>query len=395
MNPKRVLIYIAVIIIIAVGNAFPQLKSDNYDPLGLSDNLEFEFGMNSGYSDNLLNDYTQTGDRNFTPSMSVWYNPFPSLEVSVKEEFTYYDKTYRLGNNLMRYSLGFVPTNENAPLSVYLTGSLDVRRYHKSTRDFDNNNYDILVGLGWRVADQVNLRMGYGFNADSYIRSSNSSKNKYETFVGANVSFLGSNTLDLELGYSITDYSFVADTIFIIDTVYAMIDGETATVDDYFSDGYLLAFYVSPRYSRSIGTKTGISLEFNYQKFSNEEHSVIIISDFEHISPFAGVTQGRSIELNVKTFLLKGTILTSGVGYWHKTYLRMLDGPFESTRIDIAEKRIDEFSRWYMTLELPISIRRTELFKSFWSLDYTNNVSNFDQFDYNKWTFSTGITYRF
>ncbi len=367
-----------------------QDSQNNYDPLGLAENLEFELNFSSGYSSNLLGDVTRTDDRNYTSSVSIWYNPYPALEIGIEDEYTYYENTFRLSSNLSKFSFGFVPTRETSPWTIYLSGGLNLLRYQRSTMSFDNDSYDMLAAIGWQVADQLSFRTGYGFNANTYIRSEVSDLLKYSTFMGGNWSFLGSNTIDLELGYSITAFSFVPDTIVIIDTLY-----RDLTVDDYFTDGYLLAFYLSPRFSRSIGPKTGISLEFNYQSFSNEDHSVIIISEFEHISPFAGVSEGKSIELDLKTYQFSNMIVTTGVGYWYKKYLRLLDGPFERTRVDLAERRVDELSRWYLSLELPVAIGHSDLLKSFWKIDYTNNISNFDQFKYYKWAFSTGITYRF
>ncbi len=392
MKSCIVVILFMVLLLLPVLSVRAQLEDEGYDPLRLLDNTEFEFGMNSGYTGNLLNDVTKTDDRNFTPSLAVRYYPTSFMGLSYESEYTYYSDTYRLSNYYGKVGITMIPTGAESAFSFYFKGSFDFRKYHHSTRSFDNNNVDIVASLGYRAADQLHFRMGYSYNANTYYRASHSDLFKYETFMGANWTMFGSNTLDLELGYSITDYSAVIDTFMppFIDTIYSGL-----TANDYFSRTYLLAFYVSPRFSRSLGDKTGMSLEFNYQKFSNEEQSIIIISEFEHISPFAGVTEGRSVTLNLKTFLIKNAIVNTGAGYWHKTYLRMLDGPYESTRLDRTRKRIDELSRWFISMELPVAMGHAGLLKSTWSLDYYNNVSNFDQFNYHKWTFSTGLTVQF
>jgi len=386
------LIITAIVISLPALGAGEEFDYQGYDPLNLLDNTEFEFGINTGYTGNLLNDVTKTDDRNFTPSIAMRYYPASFMGISYESEYTYYSDTYRLSNYYGKIGVTMIPTGAESAFSFYFNGSFDFRKYHHSTRSFDNNNFDLIASLGYRAADQLHFRMGYAFNANTYYHASHSDLIKYETFMGANWTMFGSNTIDLELGYSITDYSAVIDTFMppVIDTVYS---GRSA--DDYFSNTYLLAFYFSPRFSRSLGNKTGMSLEFNYQKFSNEDKSVIIISEFEHISPFAGVTEGRSITLNLKTFLIKNAIVNTGAGYWYKKYLRMYDGPYETTRIDLTRRRVDELSRWFISLELPVAVGHSDLLKSTWSLDYYNNVSNFDQFDYYKWTFSTGLTVQF
>jgi hypothetical protein len=372
--------------------AMAEFEELGYDPLNFLDNAEFEVGVISGYSGSLLNDYTMTSDRNYTPSVAMRYYPTSFLGLSYENEYTYYSDTYRLSNYYGKLGITLIPTDSKSAFSFYFNGSYDFRAYQQSIRNFDNYNFDVMISMGYRAAEQLHFRMGYDFNANTYFHASNSNLIKYETFMGGNWTMFGSNTLDLELGYSITSYSAIIDTFMppVIDTVYS---GRNA--NDYFSKTYLLAFYVSPRFSRSLGEKTGMSLEFNYQKFSNADKSVIIISEFEHISPFAGVTEGRSITLNLKTFLIKNAIVSSGAGYWHKTYLRMFDGPYETTRIDRAKKRVDELSHWFISLELPVPVGHSELLKSTWSLDYYNNVSNFDQFKYYKWAFSTGLTVQF
>ena len=383
---------IAIILILFALFAKAEIEIEGRDPLRLVENLEMELGLNTGYTGNLLNDVTKTDDRNITPSMALRYFPVSFLGISYESEYTYYSDTYRLSNYYGRLGISLIPTKAESAFTFYFNGSFDFRKYHQSTRSFDNDNIDLIASFGFRAADQLHFRLGYTFNANTYIHASHSDLIKYETFAGGNWTMFGSNTIDLEIGYSITAYSAVIDTFMppVIDTIYSGLKA-----DDYFSDTYLLAFYVSPRFSRSLGSKTGMSLEFNYQKFSNEDESVIIISEFEHISPFAGVTEGRSITLNLKTFLIKNAIVNTGAGYWYKSYLRMFDGPYESTRIYLTEKRVDELSRWYVSLELPVPVGRTDLLKSTWTLDYYNNVSNFNQFDYHKWTFSTGLIFQF
>jgi hypothetical protein len=385
-----------ILIILSIGILFyPAIvsgenKSSEYDPFGLSENLEKEFGLSSGYTGNLLGDAAKVEDAITISKASLRYYPFSFMEMSFQNEYTYYNKTYNLSNYLGAFGISMIPTGPESPISVYLSGKFDFRHYPKNFRIFNNDNLDILASLGWQFSGRTSLRMGYRYNSNSYIHSDISSKKKYETFLGANCSFLGSNTIDFEIGYSIMDYSFISDTVWSIDTIYT-----DYKVSDYYIDGYLLSFYISPRYSRSIGPKSGISLNLNYHKFSNEDHSVILISEIDYISPFANVTEGRSAELSVKSYLVPGMIITTGTGYWHKTYLRILEGDLDFVPLLAAYKRIDEFSRWNLVIERPMIVGHSGILKPSLNIEYTNNSSNFNNFDYYRWSVTAGIIYIF
>ncbi len=381
---------ISVFALIFLSPAVVQPQNSLYDPLRLSENLEFELGFLSGYTGNLLNDSVGVEDAQTVTRGSIRYYPWAPLELNFDNEYTYYNKTYNLSSYHGTFGATYIPTPEESRFSVFLSANFDIRRYSETRKNFNNDNLDLVASAGYRIAGPLALRIGTAYHSNSYINSKVSSKKKWEFFSGLNSSFWGSNTFDFEAGYSNMDYSFILDTVWSIDTMFVDLD-----VEDYYSDGNLFAFYLSPRFSRSLGSKTGIGIEYDYHKFSNPDHAVILISEVEFISPFANVCEGKSVTANIKTYMVPGFIITTGSGYWEKQYLKMLQGDINFTPVLFARKRMDFQSRWFLNMERPINLGQGAILKPVLNLDYTNNNSSHGTFDYHKWSVNAGITYLF
>ena len=112
-------------------------KTDYYNPL----DFKLEFGLNNGYTTNLLTDSSDVEDSYTTSSVRLKLYPASSMEVMLFGDYTYYSKQHNLSSLLKGVGLTFIPTKQNSRFSAYLSGSFSGRTYRDNLNAFDNNNF--------------------------------------------------------------------------------------------------------------------------------------------------------------------------------------------------------------------------------------------------------------
>ena len=117
-------------------------------------------------------------------------------------------------------------------------------------------------------------------------------------------------------------------------------------------------YYITPRFSRPIGSRTGVSITYTYSRFTNPDDAIIFGYGTEFLSPWAAVYEGSSVMLNVKSYLIPHLVVSAGSGYWEKTYLKSLQKHpiFGYGLPKDAPRRHDYYTRLYVSIERPIPI---------------------------------------
>ncbi|MFQ6009318.1 MAG: hypothetical protein ACE5K8_10265, partial [Candidatus Zixiibacteriota bacterium] len=328
--------------------------------------------------------------------VSFKYYPFSNMEVDLTSQYTYYSKTFNLSNLLYSGEITFIPTGENSSVNVYLSGKYDRTLYRDKFESFDNANIRLTAALEYVIKPWLRLRTGSKFTVTRYVNadSVDADHEKYDLFAGLNIVAFGSNSLDIESGWGTTNFSFVDDT------VQPSIEFTPGS-----SKGSFNSFYISPRISRPLGSRTGISVTYTYRHFTGADHSVVAGYSTGYLSPWATIYEGSSVTLQLKSHLVPQMIVTTGIGYWDKTYLKTRDrvwGVIQGGSFwyegwiyaNEASPRKDYFTRLYLSLRRPISFGVGGLIEPTLTIGYSENRSSLDVYDYTSTTFTVELIYR-
>ncbi|UCD17927.1 MAG: hypothetical protein JSV44_03205 [Candidatus Zixiibacteriota bacterium] len=356
--------------------------------LPVSADIKIDLGVSGGYVQNLLKDSSDLEDSYSTTTAKFNIYPIRSLEFNVLAEYTYYGKTYNLSNFVGGIGFRFIPTSRNSPVSLYLSGNLNERKYRELFKGFDNRGTELVIGMVHRLSPGIHHRTGVSFRSSSYLDSDIADQKNYELFTAWNATFLGSNSLDCEIGFGVARYNSIREDIFDV-----LPDPETGQVDDtIYIERNLCSFYISPRLSRPIGSKIGLNLTFTHRDFLNSNEAIVYGSSNQYLSPWASVWEGQSITATIKTFLVPKFIITTGAGYRVKTFLKTLEqnqfAPWQ------AESHKEEESKSYLQLQRPIAFRSGLLIEPSVQIEYTHNFSLSRLYDYTDVSVSGGIIIR-
>jgi hypothetical protein len=355
-----------------------------------------DIGITGGYTENLLKVSDDIGDSYATYSGSVRFYPFPELEANGRSSYTHYSKTSSLNNFSTGVGFILIPTREGSPLSSYLTASFDGQRYREALEAFDNNRFEATASAGYRLLPAVGARMGLTWRSTSYIISESHDKENWEVFTGLNVTPFGRNSFDVELGYGTTHFNSVpvgsSEPPF---DFYVVGDP-----DSLLTGASLQSLYVGPRYSRPLGYKTGLNINYMFRTFMNSEQGdgIVIGTSIGLLSPWTSVWEGHLVALNLKSFLIPTVMLTAGISYSDKTFLSTLEDVFpdgKGSYVIIVKpvERQDEQRNFYLQAQRPFSTPLGVLQPQV-RVGYEDNKSTNDLFDYHGFTFSAGINYQ-
>jgi hypothetical protein len=285
------------------------------------------------------------------------------------------------------------------------TYALDTIGYQGDTsvhkRDFkiyNTTDYDITVGTGYQYNPRLHLRSQLAFNhheyTKAYFRDDIVNSNRIiDGVVGGNWSISGSDVLDLEMGYSNqTINRTYVDTTTIIDTVNVLIYD---VYDDGDKDLRVGTVYLSPRFSRQLGNRTGINVTGTYRSFVSGSDVIVAGETAELLDPFATAWEGVGATVNIKSFLIPRLITSLSFGYWDKSYLQHEElrpteiGNYVPTPVD----RDDTKKSVYLGLQMPLGKTWGGLMiEPVGSVEYSDNSSTIDRYDYFSWDIALGVS---
>ncbi|HOD67259.1 MAG TPA: hypothetical protein PKW75_10140 [candidate division Zixibacteria bacterium] len=380
-----------------------------YPPSSRAD-AEIEFGLNNGYTNNLLSEASAQDDAYSTARLTARWYPLPQLQLSLGTDYTYYNNVIGLGNNTPRAGLIWVPTDPAGRLTFYLEGNTSARRYRAAYSSYSTNEGYLKGSVGFRLNPRFLLRSGIKFNGTNYITpdsTTDADYEQYELFAGVNIALPWSNSFDLEAGLGQTNFALIdAAKNPDFQNPYAA-PGVQWPATKFLEDGDFRALYVSPRVSRPLGDKTGISLTYVYRQFLDVDEAVVLGITTDFLSPWTSFFDGSSLQLRIKSYVISDFILTGGLGYWDKTFLRSTEvvvdtiptpRPDDPDRVRIetrwvdpkdATAREDDMTRLYFGLQRPFTFRGGLYLEPSLGLEYIDNRSTRDNFDYS----TTAVTF--
>lgn len=369
--------------------------------------VAIEYSSSASTSNNLLGDSSKVYDAYTSENIIIKAYLFSSLEVKLSGEMVYYRETPGLDNKGANLSVTYIPIREESHLALYLTGIISGRVYRDAFNILDNNYAEATVAMGYQLLGNLNVRSGVTYRSTAYLNRDIDYRRDIDLYLGGNASFLSKGSIDLEIGFARTNYAFKDAHL----TGSALLPPEYNQIVVPYANWWmkiipetkdnLWVFYISPRISRSIGSRTGINIQYTQRNFQNYSSGFLPGQANDYLSPWITIWDGRSITANAKSYLIPRFIITAGAGYWDKTYLTTADeqGALEqdirySQSQGIAKTRHDWQSRYYMGFQLPLKIGTEIILSPALNFDYTRIRSNDPLYDYNNFSISTGVTIR-
>ncbi len=362
---------------------------------GVRDFAEFELNINGSSTDNLFKDWNGHRDRYSKFGLTTKLYPTAWAETKITTDYTVYDVDSAKTNFAYQLGITLVPLNEKSKTQLYLSANLknvnyadinDTSQAHSdltNKSDFTSKNYDATMSIGHEWAPALYTKAGYSVKVVGYDDENINDRYDHELFAAVNYSFLGSNAVDLELGYRFGDYDHAIDS----GGTQNVIDRDTA--NSMLETNNLRWFYISPRYSRSLGKRTGISMTYWHRRFVDQDNRVYVFgSSSGLLSPWTNVYEGSGVQLKVKTYLVPKLTVTAAVGYWEKSYLSALEpfglngypgaGPISPQAYvqDGKGNRDDIQRRINVKIQMPISTHSGYYLEPSLSIDYINNSSS-------------------
>lgn len=354
--------------------------------------VRFEFGLNGGYTNNLFLDSSDVLDRHSTGTAAVKYYPLPWLELNLSGHHSVYGEIPDLSSRMGKIGFVAFPLGQDSKFAVSLSGSYDGTRYHDGLVSFNNNNFNSRLAVGYRFRPALAGRFGGTIQTTSYLASESSDKRSVEVFAGLNATILRNNSLDIEFGYGVADYKTIDRALESLPFGPYGWDFDAAL-----RNATLRSIYISPRFSRPLGSKTGMNLTLLYRNFQNADSALVLGSATGLLSPWSSVWEGRSVTLTVKTYLIKPLTVSTGVGYWSKTFLQTLEPGTQDylVRSEWGTGREDIQKRVYLQVLRPITVWRDGLLQPKIQVDYIHNNSTNELFDFSGFSIDTGISLQF
>jgi hypothetical protein len=351
-----------------------------------------EFGTKAVYTSNLKSDASSTSDVYITNNTSINLYPFPFAELNINGMHKAHRDTVRYDNRTGGVGLTVVPTRPESPLALYANVLFNGSRFGKGLQSFNSNTFSVRTAAGYWIGESVRLRLGLFYQDNAYIQSDEMDRVSYEVYSGVNFTFLGANALDIEAGFADAKYSYISpDGLLLPPEDPDIIDKDLYYVT--FSEGHLESFYISPRFSRPIGPRSGMSVTFTYKEFPDLEEGVVYSASTSNLSPWTEAWQGRSVTACFKTYLIPHTSLSAEVGYSNRSFLRIHDDPDQvSYKRDTA--RHDEQTTFNVEIRRPVANLLGFSGEPSLSIDWTNNSSTKTLYDYHSFSITLGFKLR-
>ncbi len=354
-------------------------------------------------TDNLFKNYSNVTDHFSSLKGTINLYRTDIEQLSFFAEYTNYGNNPNLSNIKYGGGITLLPLSDSSEFTLFLNLNYQGYSYKNAlttnSSDFSNENIDGMISLGYQVNEKTNVRIGLNSTLTGYASSSVTDKNLRDIFAGINISLFGSNAFDLEGGYSHEKYDYLPEYHPDFGIHYGVQPRNAYSI---LEDADLNSFYLSFRYSRPLGNKSGLSLTYSFREFTKSKDSSMIYGySTGYLSPWIATYAGNSIQAKIKSYLIPLTILNVGFGYWNSSYLKTLESvesfdPFLQeyvyrTNTANGQFRDDDKYQMYLSFSLPIVTSSGRLFEPSLKIDYTDNNSSIANYTFSDFTASISL----
>lgn len=402
--------------------------------IGYGAGVDVELTSNVSNTDNLFSDSSNTSDSYMTDKLTLSLYPIAHFKLELKSEVSEYTDIQSINNSLLGTKLSWIPKADTAGWSMFTSVGYQVREYVSDSLNFSSTkDFDAVLSAGNQVNPNTHVRFGVKYKYSKYTGAKEQKilvdtviieadtlinvvsweegpdpKSEVIFYFGANRTLGKEVALDLEAGIKVGHYDYVDSEKHLSDLIPPRdrqpIDYGAEYADSVISGGTLKSFYLAPRLSFKIGRKTGVKLTFSYRSFLGSDPGAAIYGfSVPVLSPWASEYEGVALTASAKSYILPKVILSSGLGYFDKSYLDhvetlVVEGPFGKfsgvTLPQSMNERNDQQTRLYLAIQLPIASRDGWFIEPQLQVEFTKNKSSIVVYDYDNIAITGGITIR-
>ncbi len=348
-----------------------------------------EFGIGTGYTDNLFNDSTGVTDSYTSPYLGVSFYPSSSIEISFSGIYTAFSEAADLSSVNAGGTITYVSAGDNRPISFYLSAGSTVRRYGDLYRDYDAMQSSFSAVTRFRLSPKLHLKLGGAFSSNDFDNSVTGDNHGFGAFGGVNGGLWGSNTIDIEGGVDFTSFES-------LDSSSVMGWRNTSSSSNTDIENDLQTAYISVRLSRPLGSHTGIAVEYAARSFIGSENVVTYGLTLDNLSPWTAFWEGQAISAEVKSFIIPNFIVNTGVRYQQARFMDALEldntGETESYSLQTRE---DDRMQTSLSLQRPIVIGNGRILRPTINISYIDNNSTHPYYDYEAMSMSLTLDFQF
>ncbi len=360
-----------------------------------------DFSITASNTDNLFKNYSNVTEH-FT-SLKGTINLYRTdiEQLSFFADYTNYGNNPNLSNIKYGGGITLLPLSDSSEFTLFLNLNYQGYSYKNAlttnSSDFSNENIDGMISLGYQVNEKTNVRIGLNSTLTGYASSSVTDKNLRDIFAGINISLFGSNAFDLEGGYSHEKYDYLPEYHPDFGIHYGI---QPRNAYSLLEKSDLNSFYLSLRYSRPLGNKSGLSLTYSFREFTDfKDSSMIYGFSTGYLSPWVASYEGNSVQVKIKTYLIPFTILNFGFGYWNSSYLKTLElGYYDflgellsRVNTEDGQLRDDDKYQMFLSFSIPIVTSSGRLFEPSLKIDYIDNNSSIANYTFSNFTASISL----
>jgi hypothetical protein len=335
-------------------------------------------GMTGGFTDNLFSDSGSIHDSYTTPYVSFNLYPSSSVELAANASYTAYRQVPDLGSYMVGGSVSYIKSDDARPFSFFTSGEISTRRYGELYRDYDNIHAGASLTARYRIGTQVFLKAGAALSSNEYINAATGSNRGYGVFAGLTTTLPGSNSLDIEAGYDLTQFPNLTGDVSrrqIMRTV------------DPTAEKNLRTFYYSFRWSRPLASHTGIGLSYAARQFAGDNNAVTYGLTLDNLSPWTAFWEGQAMSADIKSYILPNFIMTSSAEYRDISFMDALETSGDESYV---RARADRRTTVSLSVARPIVIQPGTILQPTVVGGYIANNSTDPMYDYD--TFSVSVT---
>lgn len=343
--------------------------------------LVSEIDFTAGRSGNVFGDAYEIGDSYASAGANMSLYPSQSTRIQFNAAYTGYKTISDLSNTAFGADAGFLPLSDSLPLSIFLGASAAGRRYGPAYETYNFLAADAFVSLAYKLSSSLRFRAGMTVGRSEYANSPSADSRSYDVYAGFNTTLPGNNTVDIEAGLTGRHYDGMID---VLDGYANGISRDEITGDD------LPGYRVGLRYSRPLGNRTGLNLNYEIHRFLRSD--LLAVSDLTtfSLSPWKSDWEGELASIGVKSYLAGRVILNTGGAYGDRSYVPLMElfsgNQSESHVVVRDETRITAF----LDVTYPISAGGSVLKPTVY-FGYTDNDSSDPLYDYSEISLAFGI----
>ena len=342
--------------------------------------------VGGGYQGNLFNDSNLTSDQYATFGMTITHYPSGSAQLSGTGRYNKFADYSDLSNFTGEFSGMVIPTSENSPLTLALSGSVATQSFGLLYQLYDQTSARAGLELDYALTQRVHARLSGSYDNNDYRNSDYGSNRNLDLSAGLATTIGSANSVVLRFDFS--HRSFDQPAVNGSPGNLTLTSGKETT-ETFDATGALI------RFSRPLGERTGINLSAGMRTLHFDHDLTVLGYTIDYLSPWADLWEGGSVSVGLKHFFPSQLILELSGAYYDKQFVDVVELSDVSNETYWQDGREDKLATAGLSLARPITLKAGGMLTPSVFVGYRNNVSTADQFDYDNFNGSFSLKVEF